>query len=126
MTITPLGKHFLVELYDCDQNIINSKEEMETIMRAIAINCKTTIIDTKFHHFSPHGISGVILIAESHLTVHTWPEYKYVALDFFTCNIELDLITDLDMIKKLFKAKDAKATLINRGLFSPGTIDNHQ
>ena len=126
MTITPLGKHFLVEIYCCDKNVINNKEEVETIMCRIAKNCKTTIIDTKFHHFSPHGISGVILIAESHLTVHTWPEYGYVALDFFTCNIDLDIITDLDMIKKLFKAKNAKATAINRGLFSPGTNDNHQ
>jgi len=126
MTITPLGKHFLVELYSCDQKLINNKDEIETIMRRIATLCETTIIDTKFHHFSPHGISGVILIAESHLTVHTWPEYGYVALDFFTCNIELDLITNLDIIKKLFKAKNAKATVINRGLFPIDTKDNYQ
>lgn len=126
MITTPLGKHFLVELYHCGSDIINDIVALESIMRRVAKLCNTTIIDTKFHHFSPQGISGVILIAESHLTVHTWPEHGYIAFDFFTCNISLDLMTELDTIKTLFKAARVQATVVNRGLFSNINEDSPQ
>ena len=76
-----LGRHLLLELYNCDTSLLNDTKRIEAALVEAARLVGATIIDTSFHHFSPYGVSGVVIIAESHITVHTWPEYNYAAVD---------------------------------------------
>ncbi|MCK6552109.1 adenosylmethionine decarboxylase, partial [Myxococcota bacterium] len=80
-----LGRHELVELYDCDPATLDDEAAIATHMLAAARAAGATIITERFHKFAPHGVSGVVILAESHLTIHTWPEHGYAALDLFTC-----------------------------------------
>ena len=80
-----LGRHILLELKDCDRSLLNDLEALKQVLRAAATECGAEILSDSFHHFSPQGVSGVVVIAESHLAIHTWPEYGYAAVDIFTC-----------------------------------------
>ena len=80
-----LGRHILAEFYGCDFKELNNQDNIQVYMRNAAIKAKATIVNESFHKFSPWGVSGVIVIQESHLTIHTWPEYCYAAVDLFTC-----------------------------------------
>lgn len=80
-----LGKHLLVELHGCDPEALKSIDLIREAMVSAAREANATIVGVSFHEFSPFGVSGVVVIAESHLTIHTWPEYRYAAVDIFTC-----------------------------------------
>jgi S-adenosylmethionine decarboxylase len=75
----------LVELYDCDKEALNDLGFLREVMVDAAIDSGAVVLGDSFHRFSPQGVSGVVIIAESHLSIHTWPEYGYAAVDFFTC-----------------------------------------
>jgi S-adenosylmethionine decarboxylase proenzyme len=79
------GRHLLVEYHGCDTAILNDKTRIEAIMRRAAEAARATVVGTVFHTFSPQGVSGVVVVEESHLSIHTWPEYGYAAVDFYTC-----------------------------------------
>jgi S-adenosylmethionine decarboxylase len=83
--LNALGRHLLVELYDCDKEVLNNPEFLRKVMVDAAIDCGAVVLGDSFHRFSPQGVSGVVIIAESHLSIHTWPEYGYAAVDVFTC-----------------------------------------
>lgn len=74
-----------------------------------------TIISSSFHHFSPQGVSGVVVIAESHLAIHTWPEYGYAAVDVFTCGQTVDTFTAYRYLKEKLGAQFIKSYEMNRG-----------
>lgn len=99
----PEGRHVILELLDCDPERLNNESFVATIMRAAAQEAKATIVSSSFHTFNPQGISGVVIIAESHLTIHTWPEWRYAAVDIFTCgNVDID-----SAVKYLVKGFDS-------------------
>jgi S-adenosylmethionine decarboxylase len=80
-----VGRHLLAELYGCDDTIINNVEQIRRHMLRAANEIGATVVGEVFHQFSPSGVSGVVVIAESHLSIHTWPETRYVAIDIYTC-----------------------------------------
>jgi S-adenosylmethionine decarboxylase len=80
-----LGQQIVAEFYECDTDVLNNPQAVEQIMCDAAIAAGATIVSKTFHTFSPHGVSGAVIIAESHLAIHTWPEYGYAAVDLFTC-----------------------------------------
>ena len=80
-----LGVHFILDFAGCRQGILNSEEEIANILRKAAEHSNTTILNLYTHKFSPQGVSGAVVIAESHISIHTWPDKDYVALDIFTC-----------------------------------------
>lgn len=84
-----LGKHLLVELMDCDPKLLNSLKTIKKWMIEAAELAGAIPVRETFYNFSPVGISGVVIIAESHLSIHTWPEYRYAAVDVFTCGDEI-------------------------------------
>jgi spermidine synthase len=79
-----------------------------------ALKAGATVINSTFHHFSPYGVSGVVVIQESHLAIHTWPEYGYAAVDLFTCG-EMDAWISFDYLKECFGAKNYSALEMKRG-----------
>lgn len=80
-----LGTHMLVDLTGCDHHRLDDREGIRDCMLEAARRCGCTIVSDTFHRFSPQGVSGVVVIAESHLTIHTWPEHGFAAVDMFTC-----------------------------------------
>jgi len=83
--LNALGRHLLVELHDCDKEALNDLDLLRRVMLDAAIEAGAVVLGDSFHRFSPQGVSGVVIIAESHLSIHTWPEYGYAAVDVFTC-----------------------------------------
>ncbi len=110
-----LGRHILVEFFGCSSEILNDVMVIETSMVNAAKEAQATVINSTFHHFSPYGVSGVVVIQESHLAIHTWPEYQYAAVDIFTCGTEVNPWIAFDFLKKAFKADYGSAMEINRG-----------
>jgi len=110
-----LGRHILVEFYGCTPDIMNDVIKIEQSMVNAAIEARATVINSTFHHFSPYGVSGVVVIQESHLAIHTWPEYRYAAVDIFTCGDEVNPWVSFDFLKKAFEADYGSAIEINRG-----------
>jgi S-adenosylmethionine decarboxylase len=113
-----LGKHLLVELKDCDPEILKSLEKVKNTMVAAAKKAKATIIDVSFHEFNPFGISGMVVIAESHLSIHTWPEYGYAALDVFTCGDIIKPEAAAQFLIEKFKCKNPSIVEMKRGILS--------
>jgi len=77
--------HFLIEIRNVNYQLLDSIEEIERIFLDSLTGSGATYIHHYFHQFAPHGVSGVVVIAESHLSIHTWPEHGYAAVDVFTC-----------------------------------------
>ena len=84
-----LGAQLLIDLHACDRAALDDEDLVRAAMLEAARRAGATIVSHSFHRFSPHGISGVVVIAESHLTIHTWPEHGYAAVDLFTCGAAL-------------------------------------
>ena len=80
-----IGQHCILELYDCDQNKLNDEAFIRTTITTSAKIAGATLINLITHRFSPQGVTGLALLAESHISIHTWPEIGYGAVDIFTC-----------------------------------------
>jgi S-adenosylmethionine decarboxylase len=111
-----LGKHLIIELYHCDSTILNYPITLEYHLLAAVKLSGATVIHPFFHQFSPHGITGVVVVAESHFAIHTWPEYGYCALDIFTCGESVNGHEALDYLKESLKAATASVMEVKRGI----------
>jgi len=114
--IQNLGNHLIVEMYGCCPVTINDVDRVETCLKHAVKLSGAHIVQSVIHHFNPHGVSGVIVIEESHFSVHTWPEYGYCALDIFTCGTEIDYYTALDYLKREFQSKNISVSEVKRGI----------
>ena len=112
-----LGRQILVEFYDCSQERINSSDFIESSMLEATAASGATIVSHDFHTFSPHGVSGVIVIAESHVTIHTWPEHGYAAVDIFTCGETINPWVIMKSLEAAFCADKVSSMELKRGLF---------
>jgi S-adenosylmethionine decarboxylase proenzyme len=112
-----LGRHILVEFYECNPDILNDEIYIEQEMLEGARKAKATIINSNFHKFSPHGVSGVIVIAESHIAIHTWPEYQYAAVDIFTCGETIDPWVIYKHLEEKFESRSSSRLELKRGQF---------
>ena len=106
----------LLELYDCDPEAINNLEVVKASMVEAARRAQATIVDVVFHEFNPVGISGVVVIAESHLAIHTWPEHRYAAVDVFSCGEVLQPELAADYLVEQLGAARASVVELQRGV----------
>jgi len=113
-----LGNHLLIELYDCNRQIINNVIKIEELLLESVKISGATALNQSFHKFSPHGVSGVVVISESHFSIHTWPEYGYCALDIFTCGNEIKNEKALDFLEAKLEASSISVTEIKRGILN--------
>jgi S-adenosylmethionine decarboxylase len=121
-----LGRHILAEFFNCDPQIINDVEKVEQYMKRAAIECGAAIVNSVFHTFNPHGISGVVVIAESHLAIHTWPEYSYAAVDVFTCGNSVDPWIATRTLQEYLRAESIKSIELNRGELKNQGVLHHK
>lgn len=117
-----LGRHLLLELYDCDVEAINNLEAVKTALVEAARRARATIVDVIFHEFNPFGISGVVVIAESHLSIHTWPEYRYAAVDIFSCGSMLQPDKAVAYLVEQFGAERTSIVELRRGVQVRGSV----
>ncbi len=113
-----LGTHLLVELRECNPEILKSLDKVRNALVSAAKEARATIVDISFHEFNPFGISGVVVIAESHLTIHTWPEYDYAAVDIFTCGDVIKPEEAASYLIKQFESKSPSVVEMKRGILS--------
>lgn len=111
-----LGRHVLAEMYGCDPGALDSVEMVRQIMVDAATKAGAEIREVAFHKFSPQGVSGVVVISESHLAIHTWPEYGYAAVDVFTCGEKVDPWEAMDAIAEAFRSRQVTASEMKRGV----------
>ncbi|KUK84151.1 MAG: S-adenosylmethionine decarboxylase proenzyme [Pelotomaculum thermopropionicum] len=113
-----LGRHVLAEICGCDFNILNNIKKVEEIMVDAALEAGAEVRECVFHKFSPQGVSGVVVISESHLAIHTWPELGYAAVDVFTCGDSVNPWDACNYLTDHFYAKHITAKEIKRGMVS--------
>jgi len=112
-----LGQHLILEFYKCN-SVINNLKKLSPALEKIVKNSGGRILETAYHKFKPQGISGIMIIAESHVAIHTWPEHKFAAVDVFTCSENMNLDYIVKELKKLFETKNVIIAKLNRGVIS--------
>lgn len=113
-----LGTQIIAELFKCKAERLNNLSTVKKAMLAAARASNSTVVRSVFHKFSPQGISGVVVVAESHLAIHTWPEYGYAAVDIFTCGKHTKPEEGLKVLAKLLGARRIKFKKVRRGILS--------
>ena len=116
----------LVELRDCNADALNDLTAVQTALIATAKRIDATIIGHAFHQFSPQGVTGVVIIAESHICIHTWPEHRYAAVDIFTCGDTRRLDEATQHIAETFGSRDRSVISLKRGQLGPAAGESIQ
>ena len=111
-----LGRHILVELYDCNRESLNDLDLIREAVLKAAIDCGAEVLGESFHRFNPQGVSGVVVIAESHISIHTWPEHGFAAADVFTCGTKVNPAMATDVLIEKLDSKYHTLTEIQRGV----------
>ena len=113
-----------VEFYDCDPAILTDAAIMEEIFTRSARESGATVIESNFHQFTPQGVSGVVVISESHFAVHAWPEHEYAAVDLFTCGESVDFNKAVELIAQgLSSGEWIVSGLISRGIVGSNGVE---
>lgn len=110
-----LGEHILIEYYNCNREVLNDSKLLEKHLLEAAEIANATVVKSVFHNFSPYGVTGVVVVEESHFAIHTWPENSYAAVDLFTCSEEMDYKAAESYLKKVLEAKNKDSQLVIRG-----------
>ncbi len=117
-TLKPWGKHLIIDLHNA--NNLNDMAVMKKAIHEIVEKTNTTLLFENFHHFQPSGITGIACLAESHISVHTWPEDNFAAFDVFMCGkAQPELAND---ILRYYFGGTASVTTLHRGKKHPGKI----
>ncbi|MFB4166687.1 adenosylmethionine decarboxylase [Virgibacillus sp. JSM 102003] len=110
-----MGRHVIAELWDCNIDILNNMDQIEKIFVDAALKAGAEVREVAFHKFAPHGVSGVVIIAESHLTVHSFPEHGYASIDVYTCSNTIDPNVAVDYIIQALEAETFEHVEVKRG-----------
>jgi S-adenosylmethionine decarboxylase len=111
----PFALHTLFELHGCDPVLLKDTEALRPLLLDAVRAGGGTVVTEVFHNFSPHGVSGVIVIAESHVAIHTWPEHGFAAVDIFSCSSALDQAKIEDCIRLGLRASRVTRRAFHRG-----------
>jgi len=111
-----LGKHLLLELKECNPQLLNDLDYIRNSLLRAAEDLGVHVVGESFHQFSPQGVTGILSIAESHISIHTWPEYGYAAADIFTCGSSFQPLQAAEILIEQLESKDQDITEIPRGL----------
>lgn len=109
-----LGRHLIIEMFDAHN--LNDAELLESALRETVEAIDGTLLDCRVVQFPVHGVTGVAIISESHVAVHTWPEYGYAAVDIFTCNMDVDVQLGIDVMKKHLAPGRIDVLEVQRGI----------
>lgn len=111
-----LGSHLLIELFDCRKESLKQEASVGRTMREAADESQATVVAESFHEFKPYGVSGAVIIQESHYTVHTWPEHGFAAVDLFYCGGTVHVHKAIDVLIERFQPSRMKFLVVRRGV----------
>jgi len=114
--LNALGKHLLLELKGCNKEVLNDVGFLRGALLAAAGEAGAIVLGESFHQFNPQGVSGVVIIAESHLCIHTWPEYGYAAADIFTCGNSVQPEKAAEILVGKLGSKNHSIIEVQRGI----------
>jgi S-adenosylmethionine decarboxylase len=117
-----LGRHLLLELKICNEEVLDDVSFLKECLNEAATKCGATVVGESFYHFSPHGVSGVVNIAESHIAIHTWPEHRYAAVDVFTCGSTVDPEKAAKLIIERLEAQSHSLIELRRGIIEDSQV----
>jgi S-adenosylmethionine decarboxylase proenzyme len=120
--LNALGRHLLLELKICNEEVLNDLDFLRRCLNEAAVESGATVVGESFYHFSPHGVSGVVNIAESHISIHTWPEFRYAAVDVFTCGDDVDPEKAARMITEKLGAQSHSLIELRRGIMEDSHV----
>lgn len=109
-----LGEHLIFDLSDCNREILMDSDRSYALFSQAVRDSGLTVVDEGFYKFSPHGFTCFLLLAESHASLHAWPEHGYCAIDLFTCAIGMDMMPLVQRIKDAFGAESFALRKLNR------------
>jgi S-adenosylmethionine decarboxylase len=112
-----IGRHIILEMWRCSN--LNSLDTAEQALRDMVVALDVNLLDLKVYPFSPVGVTGIAIVSESHLVIHTWPEHGYAAVDIFTCGAPRDPQAALSVLRQHFQPEHVQVLEINRGQFEP-------
>ena len=112
---TGIGVHAIIELYDCPYALLNDENYIRNAICRAARASGTHLLELTSHHFCPQGVTALGLLAESHISIHTWPETGYAAADLFTCGRQSLSVAVTQVLIGLFKAGRHSAKYLPRG-----------
>lgn len=115
-TVNALGTHLLLEFHGCDPGILDDPAGVKRALTDAVVASGATVLESSFHKFTPQGVSGVVVIAESHAAIHTWPEHRFAAMDIFTCGTGVDPWAAHEIISAALHSTRSSAREIRRGL----------
>lgn len=110
-----IGRHLIADFYYCESAFLDDPTALERVMVEAAEQAGAEVRQTSFYRFDPHGVSGVVIISESHLAIHTYPEHGYAALDFFTCGRVVDPRVICELLVASFQPKVVATECFTRG-----------
>jgi len=111
-----LGWHIIAELNGVDPKILDDEKFLVKALKTAAESAGLTILGVKTHKFNPQGVSVVVVVAESHIFIHTWPEHRYAALDIFTCKSEESTWKAYRVILEKLKPSNTQVIMLKRGI----------
>ena len=117
-----LGLHLLLELKECNPELLDNLDYVRNALIRAAEGVGAHIVGESFHQFTPQGVTGILAIAESHISIHTWPEHCYAAADIFTCGSTFRPQDAAAVLIDLFESNDPELTEVRRGLLSQPAV----
>jgi S-adenosylmethionine decarboxylase len=117
--LVPVGRHCILELYDCPTHLLNNPVFIKQALQEAAKVAKSTLLNEISHHFEPYGVTALALLAESHISIHTWPEYGYIAVDIFTCGEHAEPEKACEYLVQTFQASKHVLMKLPRGKLPP-------
>jgi len=117
--VKALGRHLVADFHGCASDLNDPELVVSSLVRACEV-AGATVKECTRHHFSPYGVTAVVIIAESHLAIHTWPEYRFAAVDLFTCGTDVDTMKAFEFIRTALKASRVELQDLRRGIMSDG------
>ncbi|HSJ37518.1 MAG TPA: adenosylmethionine decarboxylase [Planococcus sp. (in: firmicutes)] len=110
-----MGRHVIAELWQCDFDKLNDMDYIEKTFVDAALKSGAEVREVAFHKFAPQGVSGVVIISESHLTIHSFPEHGYASVDVYTCG-DMDPTIAADYIAQALGSQSSEVTELSRGM----------
>ncbi|MEX0848745.1 MAG: adenosylmethionine decarboxylase [Candidatus Dependentiae bacterium] len=110
-----LGTHIIAEFMGCSFDTLDNHDVLADLLRNAAQNARATVLNVSTHKFEPYGMSGLVLLQESHISIHTWPEFGYAAIDIYTCGEHVSSQAAIDTLAAFFKPEHVRQIEIKRG-----------
>ena len=117
-----LGIQLMLDLNECNRDLLDDLDYIKEAMLQVAQQIGAHVIGESFHQFQPQGVTGVLAIAESHICIHTWPEYGYAAADIFTCGTSFEPRRAAQILVEKLQSKDHSLTEVKRGVMSEQVV----